>query len=172
MQYQYFISHCEFFPMYFKMNLKQSMCNCTVHVQCFQQSALRRSKTQSNGSYLSSSRLGNYLFKQKTKQTDKRKKKQVVSILQKNFPSFWPFCGGLFKPHFTIDKLLSQCLGTNIQVLHQEGMMTQASFWHKGEQQQYLRVQFVDRKRMRKGMLLKFDSVFFIPINLICFFSI
>ena len=115
--YQYFISHCEFFPMYFKMNLKQSMCNCTVHVQCFQQSALRRSKTQSNGSYLSSSRLGNYFFKQKTKQTDKRKKKQVVSILQKNFPSFWPFCGGLFKPHFTIDKLLSQCLGTNIQVL-------------------------------------------------------
>ena len=115
--YQYFISHCEFFPMYFKMNLKQSMCNCTVHVQCFQQSALRRSKTQSNGSYLSSSRLGNYFFKQKTKQTVKRKKKQVVSILQKNFPSFWLFCGGLFKPHFTIDKLLSQCLGTNTQVL-------------------------------------------------------
>ena len=52
-----------------------------------------------------------FLSKKQNKQS--REKKQVVSILQKNFPSFWPFCGGLFKPHFTIDKLLSQCLGTN-----------------------------------------------------------
>ena len=56
-----------------------------------------------------------FLSKKQNKQS--REKKQVVSILQKNFPSFWLFCGGLFKPHFTIDKLLSQCLGTNIQVL-------------------------------------------------------
>ena len=114
--YQYLISHYEFFPMYFKMNLKQSMCNCTVHVQCFQQSALRRSKTQSNGSYLSSSRLGNYFFKQKTKQTDKRKKTSCFDF-GKEFPQFLAILWGLFKPHFTIDKLLSQCLGTNIQVL-------------------------------------------------------
>ena len=54
-----------------------------------------------------------FLSKKQNKQS-REKKKQVVSILQKNFPSFWLFCGGLFKPHFTIDKLLSQCLGTNI----------------------------------------------------------
>ena len=169
--YQYFISHCEFFPMYFKMNLKQSMCNCTVHVQCFQQSALRRSKTQSNGSYLSSSRLGNYFFKQKTKQTVKRKKNKLFRFCKRIFLVFGYFVGGYLNP---ISRSIS-CF-PNVQErtfrYYQEGMMTQASFWHKGEQQQYLRVQFVDRKRMRKGMLLKFDSVFFIPINLICFFSI
>ena len=152
--YQYFISYCEFFPMYFKMNLKQSMCNCTVHVQCFQQSALRRSKTQSNGSYLSSSHLGNYFFKQKTKQTVKRKKTTCFDFA-KEFPQFWPFWG-LFKPHFTIDKLLSQCLGT-----FRQGMMTQASILaHEGIVLEST-ICRQKEKEEEEGMLpLKFGSVF------------